>query len=73
MVAHILVRFALGDQVQILLDQPLASAQEKGNLTDLHIPLFEVRAAGKRRKVVALSSCAPYYHIRGRGENMMIV
>jgi hypothetical protein len=52
MIGHVLVRFAFGYQVQILLDQPLASAQEKSNLTDLHTPLFELRTAGKSRKVI---------------------
>jgi predicted ester cyclase len=39
-------------QVQILLDQPLAPAQEKSNLTDLHTPLFELRTAGEGGKVI---------------------
>jgi hypothetical protein len=52
MIAHVFVGSALGYQVQILLDQPLSSAQEKGDLTDLHVPLFEVRAACKCGKVI---------------------
>jgi hypothetical protein len=52
MIAHVLVGFAFSYQVQILLDQPLSSTQKKGNLTDLHIPLFEVDTSGKSGKVI---------------------
>jgi len=52
-IAHVLVRFALGRQRQVLRDQPPPALQQEGDLPGLQAPIRQIRTPRERREIVA--------------------
>ena len=53
MIAHIRIRLALGQEVEVLLNQAFAPAEEKGDLAYLHFLLRQLDTTDESGQVVA--------------------
>ena len=53
MIAHIRIGLALGQEVEVLLNQAFAPAEEKGDLAYLHFLLCQLSTADEGGQIVA--------------------